>query len=87
MIAVFLSSDLCVADRETVRILARAGRAAKAADAAEKLRLAAAVVDADAKVAAFLNGGPEMSADELRDAHRVLAAAVKAGVTSADRPL
>lgn len=52
-----------------------------------KESLAAAVVDADERVAAFLSGGPEMSADELRDAHRVLAAAVKAGVTSADRPL
>jgi len=48
--------------------------------------LAAALAAADAKVAGFLNGtGPEMTADELRDAHQVLAAAVKAGVTRADR--
>lgn len=84
MIAVFLSSDLCVADRETVRTLARAGKAAKAADAAEKLRLAAELAQADKRVAAFLNGGADMSADELAAAHRTLAAAVKAGVTRAD---
>lgn len=40
MSAVFRSSDLCVADRETVRVLARAVKAAKAAESAEKQRKA-----------------------------------------------
>lgn len=49
-----------------------------------KQRLAAELAAADAKVAAFLNGGPDMSADELAAAHRTLAAAREAGVTRAD---
>jgi hypothetical protein len=52
----------------------------------EKQRLAAELAAADERVAAFLSGtGPEMSAAELRDAHRTLAAAREAGVTRADR--
>jgi hypothetical protein len=50
-----------------------------------KKSLAAELAAADERVAGFLNGtGPEMTADELRAAHQVLAAAVKAGVTRAD---
>lgn len=40
MIAVFGSRDLCIADRETVRNLKRAAKAAKAAEDAAKQRKA-----------------------------------------------
>jgi hypothetical protein len=47
--------------------------------------LAAALVEADAQVAGFLDGtGPEMTADELQAAHQLIAAAVAAGVSKAD---
>jgi hypothetical protein len=40
VIPVLRSSDLCTADRETVRILARAVKAAKATEQAERQRKA-----------------------------------------------
>lgn len=50
----------------------------------KKQRLAAELAAADKRVAAFLNGGADMSSAELAAAHRALAAAREAGVTRAD---